>query len=496
MGEVKNLTSYELVDTLVASRDRDGKELERAIPTWESTELRQRALEAGMPIADQQGMHELVYLITDAITSWTEDLSGGWKQSSEKRDAMEKARNDALAFTRKKAAENKFTGWACQTEANRLLDSPGEELEASEEFAQAKAFYAQKRNEYILEYGTVHSHLFVRQEQLQKILDEFMKSRELPTVILEFRESGATVPAYGRGAAIIALNNTDLLGRTRAPIIVSLVAGQLTVSHHDMQIVRSLLDRVDAGEAAPPGKELTEAQIANIMETYRKKTGSFLAKELLDRVASFRTEVLSPAEISRADSLARSLNSTRNMTTVTSHRSKDIRRVEEQMRTLNEVSDDEFWNFILRLYLNTDDLPKIMFGGSLTELSEEVPAKLAMDGLRKTALRWREQRQKASAGEAVESPNELTADARYELNTLIEQRIQTLKELQKKAQKEYLQNLHARESVVLSADAYSLSVSRMSKILKYSGPRPRRTTGMEDSCVHHDHSTYLDVHGL
>ncbi len=493
MGELKILTPYELVDALVASKERSEREMERAIPSWESTELRQRAAEAGLPIAEQQGMNELVYLLTDGITSWTEDLSQGWGASAPKRATMEKAHQEVLEIIRNSAATAALSGWNREMEAKRLLDEPSVELTENAEFARAKETYMLRRHEYILEFGTVHSHLGVRQQQLQDVLDGFTNSRDLPGVILEFRESGATVPGYGRGAAIIMLNNTDLLGRSRAPLIVSLIAGQLAVSHHDMQIVRSLIDRLSGG-APKPGVPLSESQVSGIMESYRKRTGAHLSSELLQRVADRRKEVLNVAEVSRADSLARSFNATRAMTTVHQHRAQDIRAVEAELKNLYDGSDNYLWDLIRRLYnpSSTDNFPVLLFGANLDDLKEEHSARQVMDRLLKIATEMH----RPGVDRQSETAVAATAEAKLELCTLIEERILTMKDLQKRAQKEYLQNLHARESVVLSSDAYSLSVARLSKMLKYSGPRPRKSTGMEDSCVHHDHTTYLDVHGL
>lgn len=515
--ELKNLSSYELIDTLIASRERPGKEMERAIPLRETVELRQRALEAGLPIADQQGMQELVYTVTDSVAGWNEDLSNGWSQSAGKREVMDRARASLLAITRQKAHSAGLTGWAAETEANRLVENPDEDLLAQPAYLEAKENFILKRSEYVIEYGTVHSHLRVRQQQLQELLDGMLTSRKLPTVVLHFRESGATVPHYGRGAAQIELNNNDLFNRSRAPLIVSLIAGQLTVSHHDMQIVHALIDQLK--ESPRPGKLLTPAQLSTVMNNYRNKTGSYLAPEFAQRVAACRRVRLPEAELSRADALAKSFMATKSMNLTHQHKSRDVKEAEEFLRQLNGFSDDDLFDFVLAMFeLDVDDsLPLLIFGGRPAALKPESPARMVLDPLRKAAMQSRSfskpDGDKQEDKPASEEPGgtltitdtqaqmraraeESDLELRYEFITFVQQRVEALRDAQKRSQKEYLQNLHAKESVVLSADAYSQSVTRISRILKYNGIRPRRLTGMEDACVHHDHAAYLDVHGL
>ncbi|MBY0547716.1 MAG: hypothetical protein K2W95_10505 [Candidatus Obscuribacterales bacterium] len=509
MVELKSLTSYELVETLVASAARPAKDLDRAISNKEAAKLRARANRAGLPIADEYGMSELVFGFTDGIGTWHEDLSEGWEEGFEKRSVMQSAFKDALLIARLMVREKDgLIGWQLEREARRLIDNPGEGEGLSEAFISARDEYQKRRGEYILEFGTVHSHIFARQQQLQVLLDGITKSRDLPRVTLEFRDGRASVADYVRGANVVVLNNADLTMRSRAPFIVSLIAGQLTVSYHDIQIVRALIDRVN-GEGQPPPeckKELPAALRAKVIAQYFDLTGGALAGDFLDDVALLRSTVLNAEELERAGALMVAFKATIGMLEAHEMRADAIASFEEQSRKLRTSTEKGSCELISELY---DQVT------TNTQISRETT---------KADNPWRKVLNKLQAGTARKKPLEgdlalsvptetsqaaepagsdpepkipqKHIDQMSQLCRLIDDGIEALRQQQKEGQDKYLMYVHAREAVVFSKDAYTLALSRLSPKLKYTGPKKKKPRGMEDACVHHDESTYLDVHGM
>lgn len=511
MVELKSLTSYELVETLVASAARPAKDLDRAISNKEAAKLRVRANQAGLPIADEYGMSELVFGFTDGIGTWHEDLSEGWEEGFEKRSLMQTAFKDALLIARAMVREKDgLIGWQLEKEARRLIDTASEEQGLSETFIGARDEYLKRRGEYILEFGTVHSHIFARQQQLQLLLDGITKSRDLPHVVLEFRDARASVADYVRGANVIVLNNADLTMRSRAPFIVSLIAGQLAVSHHDTQIVRALIDRVNGEGQSPPESKtpLPEPLRAKIIDQYLVLTGGALSGDFLDAVALLRSEVLNAEEQERASALMVAFKATIGMLEEHEMRADAIASFEEQSRKLRTSSEKGSVELISELYAQVT---------TNTQISREtikvdnpwrkVLSKLQVDTARKRLAESDLSLPLSSPVEASETPESTDSapeqknslkhvDQMLQLCQLIDDGLDALRQQQKEGQDKYLMYVHAREATVFSKDAYTLALSRLSPKLKYTGPKKKKPRGMEDACVHHDESTYLDVHGM
>ena len=453
MSEVKSLTSYELVETLVGSAARPERDMELAIPKREAADLRKRAAEAGLLIADEYGLREVVFVLTDGMALWQEDLAEGWKISAERRAIMQQAYGCVLALAREYLHNSGLSGRLLEAEAKRLIETPSVELINRADFAQAREAYMIRRDEYILEFGTVHSHIYARQQELQKTLDRYTASVNQPGVLLEFRDFGASTADYGRGAAVITLNNCDLTMRSRAPLVVSLIVGQLAMCHQDIQVVWALIDNVNGTVRLAPkgGKPLAPVQVRQISDAYKRRTGSELSPAFLEQVVAHRSEVFASDVSSRSEQLARSFKATLNMTATHEKRTLDIAAVQDELESL-------------RASLLPPDAP-----GSAGKVT-------------------------TGGGEAYRTSPEAEED--LEIYKPLKDRLAILKEEQRQAQKEYLRNMHARESVVLCRDAYSLSVTRLAPSLKYTGPKRKAAGGLEDACVHHDDSTYMDLHGM
>ena len=505
MVELKSLTSYELVETLVASASRPAKDLDRAISNKEAAKIRARANQAGLTIADEYGMSELVFGFTDAIGTWHEDLSEGWEEGLEKRSKMQSSFQNAVQIARVIVREKSgLNGWQLEKEARRLVEAPGEIPETAETFVQAREEYLQKRGEYILEFGTVHSHIFTRQQQLQVLLDGITKTRALPGITLEFRDVRASVADYVRGANVIMLNNLDLTMRSRAPFIVSLIAGQFALSHHDTQIVRTLIDRVNGEGQLPPQfkRELPQHLRTLVLQQYLDGTGGSLSPEFLDAVALSRTEVLPPEEQERGEALMVAFKATIGMLEAHEIRTAAIASFEEQSKKLRESTEKGAGELISQLYDELTANTQVSSDAKksdnpwqkvLNKLKASADKKKANDD---TSTVGAETDQKQSEAAAAKDNSQNHFNQMLQLCQLIDDGIEALKQQQKEGQDKYLMYVHAREAVVFSKDAYSLALSRLSPKLKYTGPKRKKARGMEDACVHHDESTYLDVHGM
>lgn len=467
-GEVERMTQREMIDSLVNSGRQPGRELERAIPGSEAARLRDNARESGMPFASERGMRDLTNVVREQISNWRDDVTSQWEAGAGRRAGMQESFNRALELARRHvAATGSLTGSALEREARRLVDSPTPELSRNREFSEARQQYLQRQAEYFREFGAVHEVMFQRQQQLQSTVDRYTEANGLPRMRLDFRENGSSASGYDRGAGAITINNSDLTGRSRAPHLMAALMGQMAIGHQDAQIVASLIDRVNG--APRPGQPLTPEQVTAIRESYQRSTGSQLDPAFLEQVARGRRQVLTPAQIERADALALSFSQTRQLVQQYEMRARDLRTTERALLQLRGSGPAGATELVARLAgPGGDALAVQLFGNRISELPDTT-------GIRQLVERYR----RASVGglaPALETAQWSEQGARRLLSTVLGNRARSLSEEQGRAQAEYMERTHAREAAVIGGDAFNRTGEAQAELLR---PRESDRPGTE-----------------